>query len=315
MEERRMPPPLFVTGGQKKATAEEPEIINAWELMEDLDDEIPMCPPAKKMPAKTKPLDGAVTSPRKQRAAGKENLCKPERLDLDPSRVLKPSVPRAVDRGRPQVDQVYFPQFEDPILRQRFWGEEELQPQPAVRSGTRRLLREGPLRGRGADQEDDLGNSPEAEARRRRRSIPVGKIREEVPPGREESVVLYTTTLRGSEGPSRTATTDISMDSGFREELRLLMGKREVRVPLLFVKGRLLGGAEEVLKLEEEGKLEKMLAGIPRAAAWCDGCGGMRFVLCMDCCGSCKVFDEGEKKTVRCAECNENGLIRCPICG
>ncbi|RWR97875.1 hypothetical protein CKAN_02734300 [Cinnamomum micranthum f. kanehirae] len=67
---------------------------------------------------------------------------------------------------------------------------------------------------------------------------------------------------------------DISMDFGFREELRVLMEK-EVRVPVVFVKGRLIGDADEVLKLEEEGKLSFLLEGIPQATEVSEGCGGL----------------------------------------
>uniref|UniRef100_A0A6V7QWU5 Glutaredoxin domain-containing protein n=1 Tax=Ananas comosus var. bracteatus TaxID=296719 RepID=A0A6V7QWU5_ANACO len=151
----------------------------------------------------------------------------------------------------------------------------------------------------------------------------------ELPAWGENSVVLYTTTLRGirktfedcnavrstiESHDVRIVERDLSMDSGYREELRMLMGTREVKVPVLFVKGRLIGGAEEVLKLEEDGKMGVMLEGIERAKEWCKGCGGVRFVMCRDCNGSCKVLDEEEKKMVKCGECNENGLIHCPIC-
>lgn len=332
MEERRIPPPsLLVNGGQKKAAAEEPEIINAWELMEDLDDEIPICPPAKKVPAKMKPLEGAVASPRKQRAVGKENLCKPERLDLDPSRVLRPlSSPSSGQRETPKSTKSTPRSLKIP-----FSGRDS--------EGSRRGFSRSPLFDpelvaffekdhceEGAQIKKMISGTPRKHQRGDAAPCSWENFEKKCPPGGEQSVVLYTTTLRGirrtfedcndvraaieSHGV-QIVEKDISMDSGFREEIRFLMGRREVRVPLLFVKGRLVGGAEEVLKLEEEGKLEKMLAGIPRAAACCDGCGGMRFVLCMDCCGSRKIFDEAEKKTVRCAECNENGLIRCPICG
>jgi glutaredoxin domain-containing cysteine-rich protein 1 len=108
---------------------------------------------------------------------------------------------------------------------------------------------------------------------------------------------------------------DVSMDSGFKEELRRLMGTKEVKVPLVFVKGRLIGGADQVVKLEEEGKLEILFDGIPRGlAGGCEGCAGVRFMMCVQCNGSCKVLDEMQKKMVRCGECNENGLIQCPIC-
>jgi glutaredoxin domain-containing cysteine-rich protein 1 len=150
------------------------------------------------------------------------------------------------------------------------------------------------------------------------------------PPGGENKVVIYTTTLRGIRKTFEDCNTarsiieshhihiverDVSMDSGFKEELRRLMGTKEVKVPLVFVKGRLIGGADQVVKLEEEGKLEILLDGIPRGlAGGCEGCAGVRFMMCVQCNGSCKVLDEMQKKMVRCGECNENGLIQCPIC-
>ncbi|XP_051150166.1 uncharacterized protein At3g28850-like [Andrographis paniculata] len=140
-----------------------------------------------------------------------------------------------------------------------------------------------------------------------------------------DAVVLYTTTLRGIRKTFdecnvvrsilewqgvRTIERDISMDSGFREELRGLM-EDEARVPAVFVKGRLIGGAEEMLRLEEEGRLGSLLDGVPKAAAAaaCGGCGGARFVVCGQCYGSCRVWSNG-----KCAKCNENGLIVCPLC-
>ncbi|KDP42502.1 hypothetical protein JCGZ_00299 [Jatropha curcas] len=150
------------------------------------------------------------------------------------------------------------------------------------------------------------------------------------PPGGDNAVVIYTTTLRGIRKTFEDCNIvrsiieshhihlverDISMDSGFKEELRGLMGKKEVKVPLVFVKGRLIGGADQVVKLDEEGKLETLFHGIPkRLAGECEGCGGVRFVMCMECNGSCKVLDVEQKKMVKCGECNENGLIHCPIC-
>ena len=61
----------------------------------------------------------------------------------------------------------------------------------------------------------------------------------------------------------------------------------------------------------------------------CEACGDIRFVPCETCCGSCKIYyegdeDENEEEYVdgevgecgfqRCPDCNENGLIRCPMC-
>lgn len=100
------------------------------------------------------------------------------------------------------------------------------------------------------------------------------------------------------------------MDVGFKEEYRKLMGIKEVKVLFVFVKGRLIGGVEEVVKLEEEGKLGGLFDGIlKKGMRICEGCGGIRFIMCRDCCGSCKVLDEDENKMVRCGECNENGFV------
>uniref|UniRef100_A0A803MXV2 Glutaredoxin domain-containing protein n=1 Tax=Chenopodium quinoa TaxID=63459 RepID=A0A803MXV2_CHEQI len=114
---------------------------------------------------------------------------------------------------------------------------------------------------------------------------------EKCPPGGEDCVVIYTTTLRGIRKTFedcnvvrsvvesyniRVIERDVSMDSGFKEELRKLMGTKGVKVPIVFVKGRIIGGAEEVVRLDEEGKLEGLLEGIATASIGCQGCGGIR---------------------------------------
>lgn len=152
------------------------------------------------------------------------------------------------------------------------------------------------------------------------------------PPNGEKRVVIYTTTLRGVRktfdecNAIRAALEglrvsvcerDISMDRGLREELRQLMSGREreeLIPPRLFVKGRYIGGAEEVMRLVEEGLLEELLQGMPRVREGyvCEGCGGGRFLPCFSCNGSCKVAEE--TVIARCTDCNENGLVHCPIC-
>ncbi|RWR89574.1 Electron transporter [Cinnamomum micranthum f. kanehirae] len=152
------------------------------------------------------------------------------------------------------------------------------------------------------------------------------------PPGGENAVIIYTTTLRGIrktfehcnavraalEGAGVSVRErDVSMHLGFREELKeLLKGKEEMTVPRVFVKGRYVGGAEEVLRIHEEGCLGLLVEGLPRvrAGAVCDGCGGGKFLPCFGCHGSCKKVKEDGKKVVRCPDCNENGLVLCPIC-
>lgn len=150
------------------------------------------------------------------------------------------------------------------------------------------------------------------------------------PPGGEHSVVIYTTSLRGIRKTYEDCNKvkgivqsfgvaiderDVSMHLEYRNELRELM-QRVVTVPRLFIKGRYIGGVEEISKLLEEGKLADLFEGAPidhSTGKACDGCGGARFVPCFECNGSCKVVNEG-KEVVRCPDCNENGLMQCPIC-
>lgn len=158
---------------------------------------------------------------------------------------------------------------------------------------------------------------------------PLGNFEEKCPPGGANAVVLYTTTLRGIRKTFEDCNNvrdalesygiciserDVSMHLEFRNELRKLMGGKLVTVPRVFIKGRYIGGADEVLRIHEEGKMSDLIAGIPTGMAGiCDGCAGVRFVPCLDCSGSCKLVT-GDNLFVRCPECNENGLIQCPIC-
>lgn len=163
------------------------------------------------------------------------------------------------------------------------------------------------------------------------------------PPNGENRVVIYTTTLRGVRKTFEDCNAvraaieglgvslcerDISMDRGFKEELRELMkGKDSSQMvpPRVFVKGRYVGGAEEVLRIVEEGCLAELLQGLPksRVGEVCEGCGGVRFLPCFQCNGSCKMVmmmkeemqqKQGRSVVVRCPDCNENGLVLCPIC-
>ncbi|KAF5729794.1 hypothetical protein HS088_TW20G00158 [Tripterygium wilfordii] len=161
------------------------------------------------------------------------------------------------------------------------------------------------------------------------------------PPNGENRVVIYTTTLRGIRSTFEACNSvravlegfgvvicerDVSMDKGFREELRMLMeGKeREAMVPpRVFVRGKYIGGAQEVVRVVEEGLMSEVLEGVPRklGRSVCEGCGDARFLPCFSCSGSCKqvmVVKEGQMQgrsvVVRCSDCNENGLVLCPIC-
>jgi glutaredoxin domain-containing cysteine-rich protein 1 len=52
--------------------------------------------------------------------------------------------------------------------------------------------------------------------------------------------------------------------------------------------------ASLVLWIHEEGKMVELLARIPTGMAGIiyDGCGGVRFIPCMECSGSCKLVND-----------------------
>lgn len=341
---------------QKSPPRGQPEVINALELMKDLEDGIPISNQRRKSPksrvlprgfsemeART-PLKffNQLASPRKlKKSGGKENngnsnkVCVNRGLnysplvksDFSPKSILKErnyqenSCKKALslnlspkteglgdDLGVSSRKKYYSPLFDPDLIAnyEKELSEEEEQIKriisPTFRNRNRKISSESLLQ----------------------------LFEKKCPPGGQDSVVIYTTTLRGirktfedcnkvrsiiESHQIRIFERDVSMDSGLKEELRALMETKEVKVPIVFVKGRLIGGVDEVMKLEEQGKLEILLEGIPVAAAeGCQGCGGVRFVLCMECNGSCKVLDVVQKKMVRCGKCNENGLIQCPIC-
>ncbi|XP_037489745.1 uncharacterized protein At3g28850-like [Triticum dicoccoides] len=161
------------------------------------------------------------------------------------------------------------------------------------------------------------------------------------PPGGRRRAVVYFTSLRGvrktfvdgctvrsilrSYGV-RVDERDVSMHAAFKSELAQLLTAPATTLPRVFVDGRYLGGAEDVQAQHEAGELARALEGCDAAPVRklgcmqaCSACGDVRFVPCETCYGSCKIFvhyeddpDDGEFQ--RCPDCNENGLIGCPVC-
>ncbi|XVF07121.1 hypothetical protein REPUB_Repub06bG0111200 [Reevesia pubescens] len=150
-------------------------------------------------------------------------------------------------------------------------------------------------------------------------------------PSTENRIVLYFTSLRGIRKTYEDCCSvrmifrgfrapvderDISMDSMYRNELQSILGGKVICLPQVFIRGKHVGGVEEIKQLNESGELGKLLEGFPvrDPRIVCDGCGDARFVPCHNCNGSRKVFEEDEGRLRRCPDCNENGLIRCPGC-
>lgn len=113
---------------------------------------------------------------------------------------------------------------------------------------------------------------------------------------------------------------DISMDKTYATEL----AERNPGsyVPQLYVKGELLGGHNDVFKMNERGELTLALEGCEqRPMEDCNMCAGTGFMLCTWCGGSMqstpvssKFEKDHRKTTLKCTVCNENGLERCREC-
>ncbi|MFS7964822.1 putative glutaredoxin, Thioredoxin-like superfamily [Helianthus anomalus] len=327
-------PPVSVQKSEnspaRKSTNGPTEVINAWELMEDLEDEPKGAEsgPGKKSPklrrglgeidVKTTPMKVVVnpigSSPKVlKRFTGKENK-KASTLPPNLRISKKGGCESPVDSGlnsarRKNLGLLFDPDRVDPNAKKKVQENKE--------------NKKVGLGGLGTPTSQKARNSVESTAM-------LAVFEKKSPPGGENAVVIYTTTLRGirktfeecnivrgiiESHQVRIIERDVSMDSGFKEELRALLGKKEVKVPVVLIKGRLIGGSEEIMKLEEEGKLGILLDGIPtKAEAGCKGCCGVRFVMCTVCNGSCKLIGGDGRRSVKCLECNENGLVQCPFC-
>ncbi|XP_047096135.1 uncharacterized protein At3g28850-like [Lolium rigidum] len=281
---QRRPPPRTPT----KTPARDPEEINVWELMEGLDSD----------------------------------------SDSDDNALLRSAA------GSPEFDEDVLSAFRDALA--------EFSPPPPDDPVKKEEIQvfAGVVRARldAFQQRIDGGGRPGKNS-----STPSPSP----PPESARRVVLYLTSLRGVRQTHedcwaaatilagygvRVDERDLSMHAGYKDELRAalgLTGPGNIGLPQVFVDGWHLGGAEDVRRMHESGELAEALeacepapgvgvkegSGLPVES--CGGCGGARFVPCDGCSGSCKVFVEDEDGTGafrRCPECNENGLLRCPIC-
>ncbi|KAI3723822.1 hypothetical protein L2E82_35581 [Cichorium intybus] len=98
------------------------------------------------------------------------------------------------------------------------------------------------------------------------------------PPGGSNSLILYTS---GAKSMPKTyedclsilsllkgfmvsyQERDVSVHMDFKNELWQILGT-QVPLPRLFIKGRYIGGAKEVLQLHEQGRFQPLLAGLPQ---------------------------------------------------
>ncbi|XP_068124331.1 glutaredoxin domain-containing cysteine-rich protein 1 [Hyperolius riggenbachi] len=115
---------------------------------------------------------------------------------------------------------------------------------------------------------------------------------------------------------------NIALNSDYGKELddRCRRVCEAPSLPVVFIDGHYLGGAEKILSMNESGELQDLLMKIERVQHphACASCGGFGFVPCVVCHGSkMSVFRNcftDSFKALKCTACNENGLQRCRSC-
>ncbi|KAL7608918.1 hypothetical protein Lser_V15G13056 [Lactuca serriola] len=290
----------------------EPETINTWELMEGLDDSSPLRPPST--------------------------------VDLDHIRrfsynVNSNSIPQEKDRDVEVLCKPLWPQ-----IKERNHSDSNSNSNNNTSIASYLDLNQKPLISE-RQQTSEGYNLDDV-----KRSLQDGKTEIMTGQTQKDKLILYFTSLRGvrktyedcchvrvilKSSGVRVDERDVSMHSGFKEELKELLGDRfglGGGLPKVFVGKKYIGGAEEIRRLHDEFQLDKVLEGCEMVddgggggGGGCEGCGDVRFLPCETCSGSCKIYyevdsDEGEKEEEndygfqRCPDCNENGLVRCPIC-
>lgn len=309
----------------------EPETINTWEMMEGLDDYSPL-----RLPFRSH-----------ERAFSFHAINPADRLMFNEDNIDSPTI--VLSKPKPQENGMES-------LKPQWMGEEDAvsnmntiisEFDPEIVSQFRKALEElSPV-------PTAHLKSPEREKSQNNflsKDFMDTKVEDIIkpsksPPQGEDKVVIYFTSLRGVRKTYedccdvrvmlkgfgvRVDERDVSMHYVFREELRELAEEVGCSggLPRVFVKGKYIGGAEEIRQLNEDGKLEKLVQGCAlveqgNGVGACELCGDVTFVPCESCSGSCKIYceegDEWEGEEVvgefqRCPDCNENGIVRCPVC-
>ncbi|KAJ1273093.1 hypothetical protein BS78_06G253800 [Paspalum vaginatum] len=296
----------------------EPEVINAWELMAGLEDDEALTPRAahKSLPLEESPQDFVVEG-----AAAAAAL---EDTSPSPTPAVVSSAEDETPRQQERKDTKKDADACDMAMPQATSDMPELS---------------GIVRAR--------INAFQERIERRRSKGRNAKVSPLWPPGGERKAVVYFTSLRGVRKTFvdccavrsilrgygvRVDERDVSMHAMFKAELAELLGPgfAGATLPRVFVDGQYLGGAEDVHYMHEAGELGRALerceVAPPRKLGYmeaCAACGDVRFVPCETCYGSCKIFveddDAGDRYNEvgefrRCPDCNENGLVRCPVC-
>ncbi|KAJ9159706.1 hypothetical protein P3X46_025185 [Hevea brasiliensis] len=310
---------------ETRVLKQEPDIIDVAELMRDLEeDEMEVDDDTGDKENIGPPIgvkDKMETSFRQQTPLLEINISSFRRPDLNSGTLFDPNLLSAFEQAVKEHFRLSEAERQARIEKENL--ERRKREEEEAERNARNLEKceeEPPLKSRRIEEEEEEEEEEEN---------PLLSFEEKCPPGDSDSVILYTTTLRGIRKTFEECNSirfllesfrvifcerDVSMHMEFKEELwRVLEGK--VKPPRLFIRGRYIGGAEEVLRLHEQGKFRVLFEGVPidKSTGPCEGCAGFKFVVCFNCSGSHRIVeDDGMSR--KCQDCNENGLIICPLC-
>lgn len=338
--------PKIVAGTPIRTPPGEPETINVWELMEGLEDFSPLHP---------------VNHLRSFSFDLRRNLIRKETGELFSKPMWLELADRETDSKSLEFDPSIISTFREALAKQE--NSDAILPNENIsetqekrgdfENGGEFVVKEEILQ-----TDENIGNFESSGKIEGKISAEMAVIEENWKRGEmvKNRVVLYFTSLRGVRKTYedccnvrlilksigvRIDERDVSMHLGFKEELKALLGDKFSTSPLprVFFGESLVGGADEIREMHEEGRLEGMLLESGEVVedgsiggGVCEACGDVRFVPCERCSGSCKIyygdengyefddeneangFDESGCGFQRCPDCNENGLVRCPIC-
>ncbi|XP_065871518.1 uncharacterized protein At3g28850-like [Euphorbia lathyris] len=311
----------------RKALNQEPDVIDVEELMRDLEEE----EENEEMEVDSdENVDKENIGPPPIMKKGSEinmenSVRKVEMINSNSINDQKPLSERDIlSFRRPDLnsgtlfDPNLLAAFEEAVKEHARMSEAEKQARSIEQNKKARIEEEEPpLKTRRIEEEEEEEKDP------------LLGFEEKCPPGGSDSVILYTTTLRGIRKTFEECNSirfllesfgviyferDVSMHIEYKEELwEVLEGK--IMPPRLFIKGRYIGGADQVLRLHESGHFRVLFEGIPidRSKGPCESCAGFRFVVCFKCNGSHRIIQDNGFST-DCVNCNENGLLICPLC-
>ena len=107
---------------------------------------------------------------------------------------------------------------------------------------------------------------------------------------------------------------DVFINPGYACELKERVSDDQVYLPLVFLKGNLLGNCSKIIQLDQNGNLRELLKEFKMdSLSECVQCGGKRFTLCLWCQGSKKGLPS-KFGCLKCSVCNKNGLQPCFEC-